>query len=42
MTHGALPESERLKREIKDNLVRLSVGIENAKDLKEDLENALT
>jgi cystathionine gamma-synthase/cystathionine gamma-lyase len=41
MTHGALPESERLKREIKDNLVRLSVGIENAKDLKEDLENAL-
>jgi cystathionine gamma-synthase/cystathionine gamma-lyase len=42
MTHGALPEAERLKREIKDNLVRLSVGIENAKDLKEDLENALT
>lgn len=41
MTHGALPEEERLKREIKDNLVRLSVGIENAKDLKEDLENAL-
>lgn len=42
MTHGALPEEERHKREIKDNLVRLSVGIENAKDLKEDLENALT
>lgn len=42
MTHGALPEAERLKREIKDNLVRLSVGIENAKDLKEDLENALS
>ena len=42
MTHGALPEDERLKRGIKDNLVRLSVGIENQKDLKEDLENALT
>ena len=41
MTHGALPEEERLKREINNNLVRLSVGIENAKDLKEDLENAL-
>jgi cystathionine gamma-synthase/cystathionine gamma-lyase len=42
MTHGALPEEERLKRGIKDNLVRLSVGIENCKDLKEDLENALS
>jgi cystathionine gamma-synthase/cystathionine gamma-lyase len=41
MTHGALPKEERLKREIKDNLVRLSVGIENSQDLKEDLENAL-
>ena len=42
MTHGALPEEERLKRGIKDNLVRLSVGIENAEDLKKDLENALS
>lgn len=42
MTHGALPESERLRREIKDNLVRLSVGIEHSKDLKEDLENGLS
>jgi len=41
MTHGSIPEEERLKRGIKDNLVRLSVGIENQKDLKEDLENAL-
>ncbi|HAJ61048.1 MAG TPA: hypothetical protein DCP31_18775, partial [Cyanobacteria bacterium UBA8543] len=31
-----------LKRGIKDNLVRLSVGIENQKDLKEDLKNALS
>lgn len=41
MTHGALPEAERLKRGIKDNLVRLSVGIEYAQDLQADLENAL-
>lgn len=42
MTHGALPEAERLKRGIKDNLVRLSVGIEHQNDLKEDLEQALS
>lgn len=42
MTHGSLPEAERIKRGIKDNLVRLSVGIENQKDLKEDLELALS
>lgn len=41
MTHGALPPEERLKRGIKDNLVRLSVGIEHIDDLKADLENAL-
>lgn len=41
MTHGALPLEERLKRGIKDNLVRLSVGIEQIGDLKADLENAL-
>lgn len=41
MTHGAIPEAERLKRGIKDNLVRLSVGIEHKLDLQTDLENAL-
>ena len=41
MTHGSLPETERLKRGIKDNLVRLSVGIEHYLDLQADLENAL-
>lgn len=41
MTHGAIPEAERLKRGIKDNLVRLSVGIEHKLDLQADLENAL-
>ncbi|SRR5579883_883750 len=41
MTHGSLPEAERYKRGINDNLIRLSVGIENVLDLQADLENAL-
>ncbi|MDP2919036.1 MAG: PLP-dependent aspartate aminotransferase family protein [Dehalococcoidia bacterium] len=41
MTHGSMPEAERIKRGIKDNLLRLSVGIENRFDLKRDLQNAL-
>lgn len=41
MTHGSLPEAERLKRGIKDNLLRLSVGIEHYLDLQADVENAL-
>lgn len=41
MCHASLPCEERLKRGINDNLVRLSVGIENVEDLKEDLKGAL-
>ena len=41
MTHGSLSKEERMKRGIKDNLIRLSVGIENKIDLKDDLRNAL-
>jgi cystathionine beta-lyase/cystathionine gamma-synthase len=41
MTHAALPESERKKIGITDNLIRLSMGIEDADDLIEDLRNAL-
>jgi cystathionine gamma-synthase/cystathionine gamma-lyase len=41
MTHISLTRGERLKRGIKDNLVRISVGIENKIDLKEDLKRAL-
>jgi cystathionine gamma-synthase/cystathionine gamma-lyase len=41
MSHSSLSRDERMKRGIKDNLVRLSVGIENKMDLKEDLRNAL-
>ncbi|MBI5240249.1 MAG: PLP-dependent transferase [Elusimicrobia bacterium] len=41
MTHGSLPREERLRRGITDNLVRLSVGIEDRQDLLEDLKQAL-
>jgi cystathionine beta-lyase/cystathionine gamma-synthase len=41
MTHGSLSQEERLKRGIKDNLIRLSIGIENKQDLKQDLATAL-
>jgi len=41
MTHGSFSREERLKRGIKDNLIRLSIGIENKLDLKEDLKQAL-
>ncbi len=41
MSHAAMPENERLKRGIKDSLVRLSVGLEDPEDLKEDISQAL-
>lgn len=41
MTHASMPKEERLRRGIKDNLIRISVGLENREDLKADLENAL-
>ena len=41
MTHGSIPPAERERRGITDNLVRLSVGIEDAGDLVADLREAL-
>ncbi len=41
MTHAGIAKEEREKIGIKDNLVRMSVGIEDAEDLIEDLEQAL-
>ncbi|GHT41867.1 cystathionine gamma-synthase [Planctomycetales bacterium] len=41
MTHAALPLEERKQAGITDNLVRLSLGIEDADDLIEDLTNSL-
>lgn len=41
MTHASIPREERLKNGLTDSLIRLSVGIEDAEDLIEDLKNAL-
>ncbi len=41
MTHGSIPAAERERRGITDSLVRLSVGIEDAEDLIDDLRSAL-
>ena len=41
MTHASVPREQRLKVGISDSLVRLSVGIEDVNDLREDLEQAL-
>jgi cystathionine gamma-lyase len=41
MTHASIPKEEREKSGLKDTLIRLSVGIEDAEDLIEDLRSAL-
>lgn len=41
MTHASIPYEERQKRGITDNLIRLSVGIEDVEDLLEDISQAL-
>lgn len=41
MTHAAIPAEERAKSGVTDNLIRLSVGIEDAEDLRDDLDHAL-
>lgn len=40
MTHASLGKEERIRRGISDNLLRLSVGIENYQDLIEDMDIA--
>ncbi|MGO4820169.1 MULTISPECIES: cystathionine gamma-synthase [unclassified Flavobacterium] len=41
MTHASIPEAKRKETGITDDLVRLSVGIEDIDDLIEDLKQAL-
>ncbi|MEE6635663.1 PLP-dependent aspartate aminotransferase family protein [Limosilactobacillus pontis] len=41
MTHGSIPREIRLKNGIKDELIRLSVGIEDPEDIIADLRQAL-
>ena len=41
MSHGSMPRKERQAVGIKDSMIRLSIGIEDANDLIEDLEQAM-
>lgn len=41
MTHASIPKAEREKAGVTDNLLRLSVGVEDVEDLLADLEQAL-
>ena len=41
MTHASIPKEIREANGIYDNLVRLSVGIEDTQDLIKDLDDAL-
>lgn len=41
MTHAVVPVEDRLKMGISDGLVRISVGLEDSRDLIADLEQAL-
>jgi cystathionine gamma-lyase len=41
MTHGSIPPAERAALGIDDNLIRLSVGVEEVEDLVADVERAL-
>ena len=41
MTHGDVPEDKKLTMSITEGLIRLSIGIEDFSDLKNDLQQAL-
>ncbi|MFZ9300327.1 MAG: cystathionine gamma-synthase [Chitinophagaceae bacterium] len=41
MTHASIPREERIKNGLNDTLIRLSVGIEDAQDLIDDLNQAI-
>lgn len=41
MTHASIPREERIKNGLSDSLIRLSVGVEDAEDLIEDLKQAI-
>ena len=42
MTHGSVPEADKLKLGVTPGLVRISVGIEDVEDLEADLARALS
>ena len=42
MSHAAMPKAERERLGITENLIRVSVGLEDISDLTEDFERALS
>jgi len=42
MTHASIPAERRAQLGVSDNLVRLSVGVEDVSDLIADLDAALS
>ena len=42
MTHASIPKEQREAVGVTDGLLRLSVGIEDVRDLQEDLNQALS
>jgi len=42
MTHASVPPERRAQLGLFDNLVRLSVGVEELEDLRRDLDTALS
>ncbi len=42
MTHASIPAAERKRAGVGDGLIRLSIGVEDAADLIDDLESALS
>ncbi len=41
MTHASVPREERIRNGLSDSLIRLSIGIEDADDLIDDLKQAI-
>ncbi|MCX9088192.1 MAG: PLP-dependent transferase [Candidatus Methanoperedens sp.] len=41
MTHAVVPRQDRIRYGISDELIRLSVGLEDVRDIIDDLEQAL-
>ncbi len=42
MTHASIPREKRIANGLSDTLIRLSIGVEDADDLINDLDNALS
>ncbi|MDL5501641.1 MAG: PLP-dependent transferase [Candidatus Methanoperedens sp.] len=41
MTHAVISQQDRIRYGISDELIRLSVGLEDVRDIIDDLEQAL-